>query len=461
MENRLDLTKGHITKTLVKLAVPIMGTSFIQMAYNMIDMLFIGRVGSQAVAAVGTAGFYTWLAMAFIMVSKIGAEIKVAQCMGSKDVLRAKSVAVSALQINLVLALIYGTVGFVFRHQIIGFFNLTDAVVIEESLVYLVVMAFGMGFYFVNPVFTSIFNGSGDSKTPFIINTIGLVFNIVFDPILIFGIGPFPALGVLGAALATIMAQILVTACFIFVLIRSRSEFLKLNVLVKPDWDMIRLIGKLGLPAAIQSGLFTFFSMVIGRVIASYGAIPIAVQKVGSQIEAISWMTAGGFSTALGAFVGQNYGGHLYERIEKGFYATLRLAIYLGIFATVLLIFFGRPIFALFLPEAEAIDQGDVYLKILGVSQLFMCVEITIQGLFNGLGRTYIPSIVSILFTGARIPLAYYLSSPDLLGIEGVWWAITITSIIKGILMLVIYFTLTKKNKLYLKQGDPVIHPEI
>ena len=454
MENRVDLTKGPITKVLVQMALPIMGTAFIQMAYNMIDMLFIGRVGSQAVAAVGTAGYYTWLAMAFVMVSKIGAEIKVAQSMGAGEMSKTKSVIVSALQLNLVFAFIYGLAGYLGRHQIIGFFNLTDPVVVEQALTYLVVMVIGIGFIFINPVFTAIFNGAGDSKTPFIINTIGLLFNIIFDPLLIFGIGPFPALGVLGAALATMMAQLLVTICFLVVIMRSKSEFLKFNVLSRPDIPMIRDICKLGIPGALSSGLFTLFSAALGRIIAGYGATPIAVQKVGSQIEAISWMTAGGFSTALGAFVGQNYGARQYERIEKGFFATLRLAGYLGLFATVLLIFFGRPIFAIFLPEADAIDQGDVYLKILGVSQLFMCVEITIQGLFNGLGRTYIPSIIGIVFTGARIPMAYVLAQPHVLGINGVWWAITISSIIKGTLMLIIYFTLKRRQTLFLKRDE-------
>ncbi|MFQ9521760.1 MAG: MATE family efflux transporter, partial [Turicibacter sp.] len=183
--------------------------------------------------------------------------------------------------------------------------------------------------------------------------------------------------------------------------------------------------------------------------VAVYGTVPIAVQKVGSQIESISWMTAGGFSTALGAFVGQNYGAKQYERIQKGYRTTLMLALGLGAFTTALLIFAGRPIFTFFLPEAEAIHQGTDYLKILGYSQLFMCIEITTQGLFNGLGRTYIPSAVGIILTAARIPLAYLIATPTLLGINGVWWAISLSSVAKGIVLVVIYFYLQKRKKLY------------
>ncbi|MGL6174132.1 MAG: MATE family efflux transporter [Cellulosilyticaceae bacterium] len=449
MKSRIDLTQGHIISKLIGLALPIMGTSFIQMAYNMTDMIWIGRVGSSAVAAVGTAGFFTWLAMAFIMISKIGAEIKVAQSIGQKDIQGTKSYITSALQINVVLAILYGLFLIGFNKGLIGFFNLGDSEIISMARTYLVVMAVGMVFYFINPVFTAIFNGLGESKTPFIINTIGLVFNMIFDPILILGLGPLPAMGVLGAAIATVAAQIMVTVCFVCVVIKRKQEYFTMNLWVKPDMKYIKIICHIGFPAAVQSGLFTAFSMVIGRIIAMWGPVPIAVQKVGSQIEAISWMTAGGLSTALGTFIGQNYGAKKYDRMESGYKISMVLAVVLGIFASCLLIFFGRPIFSLFIPEAEAIEQGVVYLKILGYSQLFMCIEITTTGLFNGLGRTYVPSFISILLTGARIPLAYILSRPEILGINGVWWSISISSILKGIVLVTLCIYLKYKRKLY------------
>lgn len=449
MNKRLDLTQGHMVGKLVKLAIPIMGTSFIQMAYNMTDIIWIGKVGSSAVAAVGTAGFFTWLAMAFVMISKIGAEIKVAQSIGEKDLESTKAYILSAVQINIVLAVLYGLFLLVFCNPLIGFFKLGDPEIIGMAKTYLIVMALGMVFYFINPVFTAIFNGLGDSKTPFIMNTIGLIFNMIFDPILILGFGPIEPMGVLGAALATVAAQIVVTLCFVIILLKRKEAYLHINIFAKPQFKYIKTICVIGFPGAVQSGLFTLFSMVIGRIIAVFGPVPIAVQKVGSQIEAISWMTAGGLSTALGTFTGQNYGAQKYDRIEKGYRVTMGMALILGVFATVLLIGFGKPLFAIFIPEAEAIAGGEVYLRILGYSQLFMCIEITITGLFNGLGRTYIPSIMGIILTGARIPMAYFLSRPDILGINGVWWSITISSILKGVVLAGIWFYLVKRNKLY------------
>ncbi|GAA0772569.1 MATE family efflux transporter [Clostridium subterminale] len=448
MEKRIDLTEGSISGKLVKLALPIMATSFIQMAYNLTDMLWVGTIGSTAVAAVGTAGFFSNLAAALTMIAKVGAEVKVSQSLGRKDEKATRNYIVSALQINIVLSLIMGVVVLLFRNKFLAFFQLENLQVISMAETYLVIIAMGMVITNLIPVLTAIFNGAGNSKTPFIINTVGLVANIVFDPILIFGVGPIPKMGVLGAALATIGAQSIVVVCFLVSILRSKEKYLKFNLLKKPDFKAIRSICKLGIPSGVQSGLFTTFSILIARVIAGSGEVAIAVQKVGVQIEAITWMTAGGFSTALSSFVGQNYGAKKYDRIKEGYKATIFIAGVVGILATLVLIIGGEGIFSIFIKEKEAIMLGKDYLRILGYSQLFMCIEITTVGMFNGLGRTYIPAAVSIILTGLRVPASMILSSPNILGIDGVWWSISMSSVFKGITIVIILYYMTKKKNL-------------
>ncbi|MDB0439445.1 MATE family efflux transporter [Clostridioides difficile] len=449
MKNRLDLTEGRITEKLLRLSLPIMGTSFIQMGYNMIDMIWVGKAGSKAVAAVGTAGFFPWLAMAFIMISKVGGEVKVAQSIGENNISTTKSYIKSAVEINIMLAIIYTMALIVFNKQLIGFFRLGDLEVISMSRQYLIIVALGMVFYFINPVFTAIFNGLGNSKTPFRINTIGLITNIILDPVLIFGWGPAPKLGVAGAAIATVFAQIVVTTCFLYIILRSKEEYFKIKIFRKIELKYYKVLYKLGLPVAIQSGMFTIFSMLLGVIVASWGPVAVAVQKVGSQIEAISWMTAEGLSVALGSFVGQNYGAKKYSRINKGCKIAIITSSVLGIITTLVLIFAGESIFSVFIDESEAIEKGAMYLKILGYSQLFMCLEIITTGAFKGLGRTYIPSIIVTVLTGARVPLAYFISRPEILGLNGVWWSITLSSVLKGILMISLFIYLLKLGKLY------------
>lgn len=430
---KTNLTEGNILKKLITMALPIMGTSLIQMAYNMTDMFWVARIGSRAVTAVGTAGFFTWLAAAFIIIPRIGAEVGVSQAVGRKNPEEVKSYIRHSVQMNVVLALLYGAVLILFRHQLVGFFRIPGADIIENTIKYLVIISTGMVFFFLPPVLTGIFNGHGDSRTPFIINAVGLVVNMVLDPVLILGLGPFPAMGVAGAAIATIFAQFMVSFIYVLYIMKRTDYFKGINFLQKPDWEHLGRITKLGLPVAAQSGAFTVIAMILARILAAWGSTPIAVQSVGSQIESISWMTASGFQTALSAFVGQNFGAKKWGRIYKGYFTAIGIISVIGFITSCLLIFLPGPIFSIFIKEPDVLEYGKVYLRILGLSQLFMCIEITTAGAFNGLGKTLPPSIVGIVFNALRIPGALLLSMS--LGLNGVWWSISMSSVCKGVLL--------------------------
>lgn len=428
-----NLTEGNILKKLIVLALPIMGTSLIQMLYSMTDMMWVGRLGSRHVTAVGTAGFFTWLAAAFIIIPRMGAEVGVSQSVGRGNVKEVKNYIRHSVQMNVFLAIVYGIVMILFRNQLIGFFNIDGNDIVGMAKTYLSIIGAGMVFFFLPPVLTGIFNGHGNSKTPFLINTIGLCTNIILDPLLIFGIGPFPKLGVTGAAIATIFAQFVVCTIFIYMIIKETDFFAEINFMQKPDLEHLKRIIRLGIPAAFQSGAFTFIAMIIARILSRWGSTPIAVQSVGSQIESISWMTAGGFQTALSAFVGQNYGAKKWDRIYRGYFTAIGIIAVIGIITSCLLIFLPGPIFSIFIREKEVIRDGMVYLRILGLSQFFMCMEITTAGAFNGLGKTVPPSVVGIIMNALRIPGALLLSIP--LGLNGVWWSISISSILKGVIL--------------------------
>ncbi len=227
-ENNHSLIKGPIYPALVKLALPIMGTSFLQMAYNLTDLLWIGRIGSQAVAAVGTAGFYLWFGFAFILMTKVGAEVRVAQSIGSGEREKALVYGRNAIGMTLLFAFFYSMVLFIFNRSLIAFFNINDPVVVTGGMDYLKIVAYGIPSMFLINVTTGIFNGYGDSKTPFLITAVGLVFNMILDPLMIFGIGPFPALGIKGAAYATVVSMIIVVLVYIcYIGVKKRTLQIK------------------------------------------------------------------------------------------------------------------------------------------------------------------------------------------------------------------------------------------
>lgn len=434
MEQNVNLLEGSIVKGLSRLAFPIMGTSLIQMAYNMTDMIWIGRVSSNAVAAVGAAGMYLWLANGIATVPRMGGQVKTAHALGAGETEQAAGYGKAAIHMGLLMIVVCTILCLVFNRALIGFFRLNHRSVIEDARIYLVIVGAGLLFSFMNQIFTGLFTAMGNSIVTFRSTVVGLAANIVLDPVFIFGIGPVPRMGVAGAAIATVLAQAIVFGMFLLAAGKDPVLFCRIRLRSpsrREDWTQI---GKIGIPVAAQSIVFSGLSMVIARIIAGWGDAAVAVQKVGSQIESISWMTADGFSTAVNAFVAQNHGADKKERIRKGYGTAMGLMAGWGLFTTLVLIIFPEVIFRIFITEPAVLPMGVSYLRILGVSQLFMCVEITAAGAFQGLGRPIPPTVVGILGNASRIPLALILSG-TLLGLNGIWWSISISSIAKGILV--------------------------
>ena len=444
MKKNINLLEGSILPSLSGLALPIMATSLIQMAYNLTDMIWIGRVGSSAVAAVGAAGMYMWLANGLATLAKMGGQVKVAQALGAKEDKQAVSYVKSALQLGIALGLIYGVLAVVLANPLIDFFKLNSGQVVADARIYLQITCGGVIFSFLNQIFTGIMTAMGNSRTSFVATAAGLVINIIMDPVLIFGVGPFAKMGVMGAGIATVFAQMIVTGVFILAALKDEIIFQKVRLLEKVDKESMMTIVKIGFPTGVQSMIFTSISMIIARMIAGFGDSAVAVQKVGSQIESISWMTAEGFGAAVNAFMAQNHGAKNKKRIVQGYKVAMRIEIVWGIFCTFVLMVFPAVIFKIFIPEADVLPMGVDYLKILGVSQLFMCIELTTAGAFSGLGKTIPPSISSIILTAARIPMAIALTS-TVLGLNGIWWSITISSIFKGVILVAWFLVYLKK----------------
>jgi len=434
MKTRINLLEGNILPALSALALPIMATSLIQMAYNLIDMIWIGKIGASAVASVGAAGMFMWLSNGLATLAKMGGQIKVGHALGAQKKEDAASYAQSSIQMGIVFAIGFGILSIVFADEMIGFFQLNSAQVIQDAKLYLMITCGLVIFSFMNQIFTGILTAMGNSRTSFIATGIGLVLNIVLDPLFIFGFGAIPPMGVAGAAIATVLAQLVVMLLFLYTILRDTVLFSNVHILHSYSSQHTMEIFRIGLPSAVQSMLFSGISMVIARLIAGWGDAAVAVQKVGSQIESISWMTAEGYAAALNSFVAQNHGAKNTDRIREGYRLSMIVMLSWGVFCSLVLIVFPQLIFQVFIQEAEVLPMGVDYLRILGVSQLFMCMEITTAGAFSGLGKTLPPSIVSITLTGARIPMAILLGR--WLGLNGVWWAITISSIGKGIVLL-------------------------
>ena len=441
-----NLTKGPILKTLTKLAIPIMASSFLGTLYNITDMAWIGLLGSKAVAGVGVGGMFTWLSQGLAAMARMGGQVQVAQCIGRGERDRAHGFAQAAVQLATLMGMAYAVISLLFTRQMVAFFQLTDPEAQTAALSYTKIACGLIVFSFLTLTMTGLYTAQGDSKTPFLANLIGLVTNMILDPVLILGPGPFPKLGVVGAAIATVTAQaIVMTIMILGVFIQKKENVLKgISLTAKIPKEYLSGICRIGIPTAIQGMAYCAISMVLTRMVSAYGAEAVATQRVGGQIESISWNTADGFAAALNAFIAQNYGAGKMDRVRKGYRASLWTVGIWGLLISFVFICFPQAIADIFFHEPKAVATAVGYLVIIGFSEAFMCVELTTVGALSGLGRTRLCSIISITFTSARIPLAIILGG--LIGLNGIWWALSVTSIIKGIIFTCTFLWITKKR---------------
>ena len=446
VKKNIDLLNGNILTSLSELALPIMATSLVQTAYNLTDMAWIGMVGSDAVAAVGAAAMYTWLSSGVAALARMGGQVKSAHAYGEGNRREAVQYGKGALQLALVLAAAYGIITNLFAGPLIGFFHLNSSLVVKDAIVYLRIACGLILFAFIGQTLTGLYTASGNSRTPFVANCIGMGANIVLDPLLIFGLGPIHGMGVAGAAVATVTAQFIVSLVLVISMRKDPVLAAQMRIWIPTPLSNIKTMVRIGFPAAIQSMLYCGISMVLTRFVTAWGDTAVAVQRVGGQIESISWMTADGFGTAINAFVGQNYGAGNLKRVKKGYMTASVIMFIWGIFTTCLLIFGAASIFSLFIHEPEVIPAGADYLRIIGFSEMFMCVELMTVGALSGMGKTMEASVITIILTTARIPLAVILGGTAL-GLNGIWWALTISSIVKGIIFFGYYLHIMKRMK--------------
>ncbi len=436
----LNLTSGPILRTLTELSLPIMASAFLGTAYNITDMAWIGTLGSKAVAGVGVGGMYVWLSQGLVSLARMGGQVNAAQCCGRGDQKAAKNYAEASLQLTAVFGILFAAACLIFTEPLLSFFQLTDAVTTQYAREYLKITCGLIIFSYLNYTLTGLYTAQGDSKTPFKANLTGLAANMALDPLLILGIGPFPRLEVLGAAVATVTAQFLVLAVLILEIFRKKNEnnlLRKIRLFSIPEGYFFRSICRIGIPTALQGSIYCMISMVLTRMVSAFGPGAIATQRVGGQIESISWNTAEGFASALNAFMAQNYGAAKHDRIRKGYRISFFTIAIWGLLVTAVFILIPEPIAQLFFHEEDVIGTAVNYLVIIGIGEAFMCVEMMTIGALSGLGLTKLCSIISITITGARIPLAILLAQAGM-GLNGIWWALTLSSIAKGILF---YFT--------------------
>ncbi len=438
--SKINILEGPIAINLLRLSLPIIFTSLVSILYNLVDSKFIAiYLGDEALVAAAAASFFINFGFFLSNIPKLGAQVLVAQSIGGKKITSARKYARISLIVTLIVATIYTLVNIVFPKELIELLKVTDVNKLKMASDYLVVTAIGYIPLYLIITMSAIINGDGDTFGPFIINSFGLLTNALLDWILL---GNYH-MGITGAAWATSTSQIITLIIMYFYMTRKKSRFKKLKFLHADKIEDYKKLIKLGLPSGINSFLFSIFSLFLAGLISTINVNALGIQRLGIQFEAFSWNISFGLASAVATFVGQNYGAKNYDRIAKTYKIVLSNILILGGIITIIFVFFPRPLYGMFFKDEKMIALGISYLSIVGFSQLFMCAEITTSGAFNGMGKTLQPTVISIIFTSLRIPIALILI--PLLGLNGIWWSISLTSIAKGILVVILFLIVLKK----------------
>ncbi len=432
-----NITEGSIPRQVIRLAWPAVSAMFLRTALTITDAVWVGRLGSAEMASVISSMFVIWIFFSIFDIVWTGSVAVIARFYGARQLEVVSHAARQAIVLAIVGAVITMTVGLIFARWTFNVMHTTDEVAVMGAayLRIFFVMAVPM---VVGELFSAMFRASGDTRTPLVISIAVTGLNIVLDPLLIFGIGPFPQWGVSGAAVATAFSYFAGFLLYLAVIKRGRLTFkFHWPDYRGMDFPMIGQMIKIGSPLATAGVVFSVAYLFMNQIIAGFGTDAIAALGIGNRCESVSYLACFGFSIAVATLVGQNLGAGKPDRAAKSvWYALLYTGVFTGVISAAFLIF-PDLIASGFIDDPRVIEIASSYLMILALSQTFMAIEIVMEGAFSGAGNTMPAMLVSVLGSIARVPLAYFISHTLGVGVSGVFWSITLTTIVKGSILLV------------------------
>jgi len=422
-----DYTSGSLMVNIWNLSWPIVISVALSSLPNLLDGVWIGRLGAQALAAVGIGMALRITMISPLMALSTASGAVIARYVGAKDQERANR---AILQAVILFALTAGTIGLIGLAFLRPLASLVGAAgeVLPLTIRYVRIIFIGLIAMEMVPSIGFSLVAAGSPELSLRVNMLVSVVTLISEPLLVLGIGPFPEWGIAGAAAALVLANSFGTLYALYLLLTRRASIWIDVHRLAVDWPMIKRIIRIALPAVIQKGTPNLAQTILIRLISLYGTAPLAAYNVLMRIFSFATLPAMGVGRAAGALVGQNLGARKPQRAERGVLSigaiVLVLSILLVGFSTIL----GHRILDIFTGEAEVIAQGIHAMSLLGLSSTLFAVSLAFEYSLSGAGDTLSPMIIhSIYLWLIQLPLVYILSRALGWGTEGIWWAIVLS----------------------------------
>ncbi|MCB1672556.1 MAG: MATE family efflux transporter [Gammaproteobacteria bacterium] len=443
----IDYTQGSIARATFLLAVPMIIEMAMESIFAIVDIFFVSGVGTDAVATVGLTEAVITLLYALAMGLSMGTTALVARRIGEKNPAAATVTAAQALWLAAFMSLLVGISGILFGADILRLMG-AEAEVVETGRTYTTIMfgsSFTIFFLFLN---NAIFRGAGDASLAMRTLVLANVINIVLDPCLIYGVGPFPELGVTGAAVATNIGRGCGVMVGLVYLCTGNNRICLLWSHTAMQARVLWTILRISFGGVAQMLIATASWVFLMRIVSEFGGSAVAGYTIAVRIMLFIILPAFGLSNATATLVGQNLGANLPDRAEATVWKVMQyVSVYMLATALAALIF-NEWLIALFSTEPEVMEYGVACLQIFSFGLLFFGLSGTAVQAFNGAGDTMTPTWINFFaFWIVQVPLAYALALFGGLGPEGVFWAVFVSDVLAGILGVLFFRRGRWKNK--------------
>ena len=437
----------NIGSLICKMSIPIMFSMMVMALYNVVDSIFISHYSAKYLASLSIVFPLQMGIIAVCSGTAIGINSLTSRYLGAGNTDKANKVAITGMWLEIISSLVFILFGIFFSGVFANAFS-SDPEITNGTKAYLSICLIISTPLMFSSVIERLMQAEGDSIHPMIVQIVGALINIVLDPVFIFGIGPFPEMGVAGAALATVLGQII--GCIIAYIFYRRINILSARIhnliKFKPEKQTIKEIYKVALPSIVLQGLTSISTLLMNIIIVAFSDIAVAVFGLYFKVQSFLYMPLFGFNSGVIPIVGYNYGAKNKDRVIK----TVRIAMAIGcsvmLLGTLLFQFLPNLILSPFKTTEEMNKIAYVAFRIISIGFIFSAIAIVINGFFMGIGAGVSAMIVNL----ARqlillVPLAFFLSKTAL-GISGVWVAFPISEVLSTILAYALF--IKEKNKI-------------
>ncbi|MEF8799810.1 MAG: MATE family efflux transporter [Halolamina sp.] len=452
-DSRVDMTTGAVTPKLFSLAWPLVLGNIVQTMYNLADMFWVGRVNAEAVAAVSLMFPTGWMFVSVAMGITAAAVALVSQYVGAGEDRKADHAVAQTVLLTVAVGLALAAIGYLVRYPLVTLIG-AQGQVFDYSLDYLEPILAAIPFTFLFFAFRAVLRAAGDVRTAMWLVVVSAGINVLLDPFLILGWGPFPVMGVRGAGIATLISRVLVALVGFYVLLDG-SWGVKLHIAdLKPDPEVLTKLVRIGVPGTADGLARSFAAVFFAALVARFGPVATAAYGIGIRLMSVSWTVSGAVGQATATGVGQNLGADTPERAEEVAWKATGATMVFLFAAGALAFVFPAVAIDIFVDDAAVIQAGVELLRIIAPFWAFMGGLMVLQGGFRGAGQTKQAMALSLasrwLF---RIPVAWLLAYYWAWDANGLWWAMAFSGVITFVIGAA-WFRLGRWQKGVLDRGQ-------